>query len=99
MNDVMIIHERYCRKCHKNTNHRELKKDYFECTQCGLKSIEKFEIREEDIDKENISYYLYIQNGYIFFNDMVSANLTTRKEIKKLMDGDVLRIPMYRVKK
>lgn len=94
----MIIHERYCRKCHKNTNHRELKKDYFECTQCKTKSIENRMINEDDIDYDEKSYYLYVQGEYIFFNDMVSSVVTTKNEIRKLLNSDALRIPLYRVK-
>ena len=94
----MIIHERYCRKCHKNTNHRELKKDYFECTRCKTKSIENRMIKEDEIDYDEKSYYLYTQGEYIFFNDMVSLVVTSKTEIKKLMSGKALRIPMFRVK-
>lgn len=94
----MILHERYCKKCHKVTNHRELKKDYFECAKCGLKTISKSKIREDTIDMEEPSYYLYIQDEFVFFNDMLGANVTTREEIRKLLNGDALRIPMYRVK-
>ena len=94
----MIIHERYCRKCHKNTNHRELKKDYFECITCGLKSIEKQKIEEGNIDYDDNSYYLYVQGEYIFLNDMLSSVVTTKNEIRKLMNGDTLRIPMHRIK-
>lgn len=94
----MIIHERYCRKCRENTNHRELKKDYFQCIKCGLETIGKIEIREGDIDVEEPSYYLYVQGEFVYFNDMLGANVTTRTEIRKLLNGNVLRIPMFRVK-
>ena len=94
----MIIHEKYCKKCHKVTNHRELKHDFFECTKCKLRTIEKPKIREENIDMNEPSYWLYIDEEYVYFNDMLSANITTREEIRKLLSGGIIRIPMYRNK-
>lgn len=94
----MIIHEKYCKKCHKITNHRELRKDYFECTKCYTKSICQNRIEEDKIDTSNPSYYIYIDGQYLYFNDMLSQNVTTKIEIKKLLNHEVLRIPMYRIK-
>lgn len=94
----MIIHKRYCRKCRENTNHRELKKDFFQCMTCGFESIGNHKIDEEDIDYKEKSYYLYIDGEYIYFNDILGAITTTKEEIQKLLNGDVLRIPMFRVK-
>jgi len=94
----MIVEKKYCKKCGYETLHRNSKPDYWSCIRCGNSIIEKVEIREEDINKEEISYWLYIDEQYIYFNDMVSANVTTREEIRKLLNGDALRIPMFRVK-
>lgn len=94
----MIIHEKYCKKCHKVTNHRELKPDYFECTKCKIKTIENPKIRKDNIDTGEPSYYLYIQDEFIFFNDMLGANVTTREEVHRLLNGEILRIPLFRNK-
>ena len=94
----MILHEKYCKKCHKITNHRELKKDYFECAKCGLKTIENNKINEKDINIEDVSYYIYAQEEFLFFNDILSSNVFLREDIKKLLQGEILRVPVYRHK-
>lgn len=94
----MIIHEKYCKKCHKVTNHRELKHDFFECTKCKLRTIEKSKIHEDDIDTENVSYYIYAQEEFLFFNDILGSNVFLREDIKKLLQGEILRVPVYRHK-
>ena len=95
----MIVEKKYCRKCGYETLHRCSKPDYWTCIRCSNSVIEKFEIDESEINTENPSYYLYTKGEYICFFDMVSANVTTKIEIKKLLNHEILRIPMFRVKK
>ena len=95
----MIVEKKYCKKCGYETLHRSSKPDYWSCIRCSNSIIEKVEIREEDIDYEETSYYLYVDGQYIYFNDMISANVTAKEEIKKLLNGNALRTPLYRVKK
>lgn len=95
----MIVEKKYCRKCGYETLHRCSKPDFWSCIRCNNSIIEKFDINESEIDTQNPSYFLYARDGFVFFYDMVSANVTTKIEIKKLLSNEILRIPMYRVKK
>ena len=95
----MIVEKKYCRKCGYETLHRCSKPDFWSCIRCNNSIIEKLEIKESEIDRTEPSYYLYVDGQFVYFFDTVSANVTTKIEIKKLLDGETLRIPMYRVEK
>lgn len=94
----MIVEKKYCRKCGYETLHRCSKPDYWSCIKCGNSIIEKVEIREEDIDYSEKSYYIYAQDEFIFFNDMLGTNVFLKEEIRKLLQGEILRVPVYRHK-
>ena len=65
---------------------------------CGLKTIESVEIKEEDINYNQPSYYIYCDKEFIYFNDFISANITTKDELRKLLNGETLRVPTFRNK-
>ena len=91
-----MIEEHFCSRCNKITNHKELKRDYWECLNCHLRNIRRYEIKEEDLDLQEPSYYIFSDKEFFYFNDILSSNVFLKEDIKKLLKGEVLRVACYR---
>ena len=97
--NAMLIEKYYCNGCKRTTHHKEIKKDFFECERCHYTEIRTTIIRKNDIDNNNVAYFLYSSNEFLYFNDSLSQIIISKKDMKDLLDGNKIRIPLYRNKK
>lgn len=97
--NAMLIEKYYCNGCKRKTHHKEIKKDFFECERCQYTEIRTTTIRKSDIDKDNVTYFLYSSNEFLYFDDGLSQVIASKKDMNDLLDGKKIRIPLHRNKK
>lgn len=95
----MLIEKYYCDGCKRKTHHKEIKKDFFECERCHYTEIRSATITKNDVNKNKVVHYLYASDEFLYYSDSLSQVIISKHDMEDLLEGNKIRIPLYRNKK